>query len=189
MGRGQISCAECRRSAFEFILYMNMSSFWFRDFRLKIRCDKQIPCGSCIRRGCDAICPTGEYPVTDDLYSGSNAGVGNLLGGQGTRRFILADTEHLHQKISKMSHRIRHLEDALEILQSTLTDEEHPLLSKEHLAIKFEGEAVIRNADDTEEPDVVEAMGTLSISESGASHYYGPSAGSEFLLVASGRLR
>ncbi|KAI5987122.1 hypothetical protein EDD15DRAFT_1512307 [Pisolithus albus] len=36
---GQISCAECRR--------------------LKIKCDKQIPCQSCQRRGCAALCPNG----------------------------------------------------------------------------------------------------------------------------------
>ncbi|THG95950.1 hypothetical protein EW145_g7873, partial [Phellinidium pouzarii] len=37
--RGVISCAECRR--------------------LKLKCDKKIPCSSCKRRGCQHICPTG----------------------------------------------------------------------------------------------------------------------------------
>ncbi|KAH9940787.1 uncharacterized protein BXZ73DRAFT_88507 [Epithele typhae] len=37
--RGEISCAECRR--------------------LKLKCDKKIPCGSCVRRGCTSICPNG----------------------------------------------------------------------------------------------------------------------------------
>lgn len=28
--------------------------------RLKLRCDRAIPCGSCVKRGCAAICPDGE---------------------------------------------------------------------------------------------------------------------------------
>ncbi|KZP20101.1 hypothetical protein FIBSPDRAFT_790059 [Athelia psychrophila] len=39
--RGEISCAECRRS--------------------KLKCDKRIPCGSCARRGCSNICPNGIF--------------------------------------------------------------------------------------------------------------------------------
>ena len=27
--------------------------------RLKLKCDKKIPCGSCVRRGCTSICPNG----------------------------------------------------------------------------------------------------------------------------------
>lgn len=27
--------------------------------RMKIRCDKNIPCGSCVKRGCAVICPSG----------------------------------------------------------------------------------------------------------------------------------
>ncbi|KZP20102.1 hypothetical protein FIBSPDRAFT_1045158 [Athelia psychrophila] len=39
--RGEVSCAECRRS--------------------KLKCDKRIPCGSCTRRGCSNICPNGIF--------------------------------------------------------------------------------------------------------------------------------
>ena len=28
--------------------------------RLKLKCDKKVPCGSCVRRGCTTICPNGE---------------------------------------------------------------------------------------------------------------------------------
>ena len=38
--RGAISCAECRR--------------------LKLKCDKTVPCSSCKRRGCASICPNGS---------------------------------------------------------------------------------------------------------------------------------
>lgn len=95
--RGALSCAECRR--------------------LKLKCDKTVPCSSCKRRGCSAICPNGS-----------------LITGQGTR-FVLADTEKLHQKIAHMSDRIRQLEDALAILQSTVSKEPHPLLDRELLKL------------------------------------------------------
>ncbi|KAH9044221.1 hypothetical protein EDB84DRAFT_1470079, partial [Lactarius hengduanensis] len=37
-----LSCAECRR--------------------LKLRCSRVFPCASCVKKGCAAICPKGEYP-------------------------------------------------------------------------------------------------------------------------------
>ena len=57
-------------------------------------------------------------------------------------RFILADTEQLHRKISEMSHRIRQLEDALAILQVTISTERHPLLRDDLLKIKFGAEVL-----------------------------------------------
>ncbi|KAI0761926.1 hypothetical protein BD413DRAFT_219631 [Trametes elegans] len=63
--------------------------------RLKLKCDRVFPCQSCCKRGCAEICPDGA-----------------LTGGKGSR-FILANTEQLHDKIKAMSSRIRELEDAL----------------------------------------------------------------------------
>ncbi|KAH9479083.1 putative transcriptional regulatory protein C1F7.11c [Psilocybe cubensis] len=145
---GELSCAECRR--------------------LKLRCDKKLPCGSCFRRGCESICPLGI-----------------LAAGQGTR-FILADTQQLHDKIYEMSNRIRQLEDALAILQSTVTDQRHPLLSDELLRIKFGSEAInarkasADNADeDNSTAKSIDALGTLTLGSSGEVQYFGGSAGSE----------
>ncbi|KAF9563813.1 hypothetical protein CPC08DRAFT_705725 [Agrocybe pediades] len=160
--RGALSCAECRR--------------------LKLKCDKTVPCSSCKRRGCSAICPNGS-----------------LITGQGTR-FVLADTEALHQKIGQMSDRIRQLEDALAILQSTLTGpngDPHPLLHRDLLKIKSsidlhsasdaatEGKAA-RDGKEEEEGDAeqyIDAFGTLAIRDDGAATFYGRSAGSESLLI------
>ncbi|KAF9441787.1 hypothetical protein P691DRAFT_622467, partial [Macrolepiota fuliginosa MF-IS2] len=50
-------------------------------------------------------------------------------------RFVLADTKKLHQKIGQMSDRIQQLEDAVAILQSTLSNEPHPLLTRDLLRI------------------------------------------------------
>ncbi|KAF7292801.1 Fungal-trans domain-containing protein [Mycena indigotica] len=157
--RGALSCAECRR--------------------LKLKCDKTVPCSSCKRRGCSAICPNGS-----------------LITGQGTR-FVLADTEKLHHKIATMSDRIRHLEDALAVLQSTVTPEPHPLLTRELLKIKssIELHAAIDDVDadisnpipEGEQPenveDYIDAFGTLAIREDGAATFYGRSAGHESLLA------
>ncbi|KAJ6564638.1 fungal-specific transcription factor domain-containing protein [Mycena capillaripes] len=162
---GEVSCAECRR--------------------LKIKCDKQIPCQSCVRRGCSALCPNGA-----------------LATGQGTR-FVLAATEHLHRKIARMSERIRMLEDALTTLHASKGGADgpaHPLL--------VDGEDFSLGADDTPtrrmnetwevldgapedktpgapNPDVIDAFGTLSISDHGISRFFGPTGGSESLLIAN----
>ncbi|KAF8624946.1 hypothetical protein AX17_006972 [Amanita inopinata Kibby_2008] len=152
--RGELSCAECRR--------------------LKLRCDKKVPCGSCCRRGCESICPCGI-----------------LSAGQGTR-FILADTEQLHSKIAEMSHRIRQLEDALAIFQSTVSDERHPLLTDELVKIKFGAEALsprtrrtkVEDEDDEDKTQQsIDAIGTLTLNESGDVKYFGQSAGSETLMA------
>ncbi|RPD60567.1 hypothetical protein L226DRAFT_612121 [Lentinus tigrinus ALCF2SS1-7] len=155
--RGAISCAECRR--------------------LKLKCDKTVPCSSCKRRGCASICPNGS-----------------LTTGQGTR-FILADTDRLHRKIAEMSDRIRQLEDGLAILQSSVTRELHPLLAPDLLKIKSglelhaAAEGILpelakeREAEPEEEAPYIDAFGTLAVRDDGAATFYGRSAGSESLLL------
>ncbi|KAF7986118.1 hypothetical protein HWV62_41559 [Athelia sp. TMB] len=73
-----------------------------------------------------------------------------------------------------MSQRIRQLEDALAILQSTVSTDPHPLLVDVlHSA----------NSSPVKQPDflaeTMDAFGTLTIGDSGESKYFGPSAGSE----------
>ncbi|EIN14557.1 hypothetical protein PUNSTDRAFT_30245, partial [Punctularia strigosozonata HHB-11173 SS5] len=147
--RGAISCAECRR--------------------LKLKCDKSVPCGSCRRRGCESICP--KY--TDRA-----------------RSFVLADTDRLHKKMADMSERIRQLEDALSIAQSSLSHEPHPLLSADKMKIKsnLEMHAAVNedndagfgpNGQNESDTDYIDAFGTLAVHEDGGSTFYGRSAGSE----------
>ncbi|KZP01998.1 hypothetical protein FIBSPDRAFT_809075, partial [Athelia psychrophila] len=88
--RGELSCAECKR--------------------LKSKCDKKLPCGACVRRGCQTLCPHGSLSTTS-----------------GTR-YDPPDTEGLLRQISEMSHRIHLLEDALALLQSSISSEKHYLL-------------------------------------------------------------
>jgi|ERR1700722_10414811 len=51
-------------------------------------------------------------------------------------RFVLANTEVLHEKIQELSNRVRQLEDALADAHSLLSPERHPLLTDELLLIK-----------------------------------------------------
>ncbi|KIY49731.1 hypothetical protein FISHEDRAFT_7362, partial [Fistulina hepatica ATCC 64428] len=179
--RGALSCAECRR--------------------LKLKCDKIVPCSrrvpvlrflACVcnsckttldlnevlqRRGCSAICPNGS-----------------LITGQGTR-FVLADTEKLHQKIAQMSDRIRQLEDALAIAQSTISKDPHPLLKRELLKIKsslelhsaIEVGELESSLDAKEETDeALDAFGFMALHDDGATTFYGRSAGSENESVKAG---
>lgn len=96
-------------------------------------------------------------------------------------RFVLADTEQLHRKITEMGRRIRELEDALALLQAGISNEPHPLLTQDLLSIKHGPE--IRNQEDEVNQgsgvETLDALGTLHISEGGEATYFGRSAGSE----------
>ncbi len=51
-------------------------------------------------------------------------------------RFILANTEQLHERITLLSDRVRQLEDGLQTLQASCSNEQHPLLAPDLLRIK-----------------------------------------------------
>ncbi|KZP21364.1 hypothetical protein FIBSPDRAFT_740823, partial [Athelia psychrophila] len=137
--RGEISCAECRRS--------------------KLKCDKQIPCGTCARRGCSSICPNGIFTP-----------------GQTARSFS-PDTDHLYRKIFEMGQRIRQLEDALAILQSNISTEPHALLAEHSTSVK--SYTNIPSAPKEEIEETLNSFGTLTIGDSGEHKYFGASAGAE----------
>ncbi|KAG6864280.1 hypothetical protein C0991_010850 [Blastosporella zonata] len=110
---------------------------------------------------------------------------------EGTR-FVLADTEKLHQKIAAMSDRIRQLEDGLAILQSAQTRDTHPLFQRDLLKTKSiielhaagEGEEGLQpKEEDAKEGQTIDAFGTLAIRDDGAATFYGRSAGQESLLI------
>ncbi|THU97620.1 hypothetical protein K435DRAFT_819108 [Dendrothele bispora CBS 962.96] len=135
----EIACAECRR--------------------LKIKCDRSIPCGTCIKRGCQSLCPNGTIPP-----------------GEGSR-FVLAATEHLQGKMAKLEARMHALEDALAIAQTEESDVPHPLLlsGKE---VKEEPVAALQTV--TEDADaeaegasnLADALGTLYIDKEGFSRFF-----------------
>ncbi|KAI5121634.1 hypothetical protein M0805_001163 [Coniferiporia weirii] len=147
--RGEIACVECQR--------------------LKLKCDRKVPCASCIRRNRAAMCPNGH-----------------AWSDQETRS-LLSDTAQLHRKLSEMSQRIRQLEDALEISHSANSSNSHPLLREELLAIKRctvpRAPTVPEAETEGPEGDYVEAMGTMSISDRGVSRFIGRSGGGESLML------
>ncbi|KAG5715994.1 hypothetical protein E4T56_gene2317 [Termitomyces sp. T112] len=137
--------------------------------RLKLKCSRNFPCTNCVKKGCSAICPEGS-----------------LTTGKGNR-FVLANTEVLHEKINQLSNRVRSLEDALahsHALHSTFT---HPLLTEELLQIKrpLERERLdLPNGKDEKGDlnDNIDSMGSLSISHGGRSTFFGQTANSWYLL-------
>ena len=94
---------------------------------------------------------------------------------------MLASTQELHEKISELASRVRQLEDALAIIQSSISPEPHPLLRDELLGIKFGLEHNIVNEIATLAPktDLIDAFGTLTMTGTGEARFYGRSAGSE----------
>ncbi|KIM31058.1 hypothetical protein M408DRAFT_275255 [Serendipita vermifera MAFF 305830] len=135
--------------------------------RLKLKCDKQQPCGACVRRGCPDICPDGQ-----------------LVAGKGTR-FILSNTKNLHDEIAKLRGRVRELEEALSTLQWKITPQPHPLLKEslrlvseklEPLEKDFKSELV------EEDESLIDTFGSLTIDHKGQTTWHGPHVGSEFLI-------
>ncbi|KLO13295.1 hypothetical protein SCHPADRAFT_904359 [Schizopora paradoxa] len=134
--------------------------------RLKLRCDRKFPCSACIKRGCSQICPDGS-----------------LTTGKGNR-FVLANTEALHEKIEELSHRVRALEDALGVAHKAISSERHPLLSDELMRIKnpLERDVIAEPPRVQDEEDTIDAVGSLSISHTGRANFYGQTANAWYLL-------
>ncbi|KAG6335793.1 hypothetical protein ID866_3289 [Astraeus odoratus] len=97
------------------------------------------------------------------------------------RRFVLAATEHLHRQITRMSERIRQLEDALGELHSRHSTELHPLLRPDLIGATVRGDGPDSTDNPTSSvhpPELLEALGTLSIAEGETPRFFGPTAGS-----------
>ncbi|KAK0205495.1 hypothetical protein DFS33DRAFT_1328864 [Desarmillaria ectypa] len=148
--RGEIACAECRR--------------------LKIRCDRMVPCSTCLKRGCASLCPNGTVPP-----------------GQGSR-FVLAATEHLQSTLQKLEDRMHSLEDAIAIVYGANSDTPHPLLVKckdeevEEEPSNLKSVKEEAEEKDGDSPALLDALGTLYIDNDGWNRFFGPSGGSESLL-------
>jgi hypothetical protein len=81
-------------------------------------------------------------------------------------RFVLANTESLHEKINQLSNRVRQLEDALAQSHALNSNFSHPLLSEELLQIKrpLERERVDIPPAKEEKPEIndnIDSLGSL----------------------------
>ena len=106
---------------------------------------------------------------------------------------MLASTQELHEKISQLANRVRELEDALRSSHAQHTSDVHPLLTEELLQIKAplqrelpnKNGALVTLKEEETNPDIVDAFGSLSISISGRTKYYGHIANSYVKLFPS----
>lgn len=89
-------------------------------------------------------------------------------------RFELANAEKLHNKVIQMSKRIRQLEDALQIAQSSVSSSPHPVLSEEYLVINTDIDAP-EKTESADQENVFTSFGTLTINEGGSSQFVGRS--------------
>ncbi|KAL1758106.1 hypothetical protein FB107DRAFT_259153 [Schizophyllum commune] len=133
--------------------------------RLKIKCSKT-------RRGCAPLCPNGS-----------------LATGQGTR-FVFEATEHLHQHVAQLKRRIQSLEQALASLQQERSSDPHPLLAEATDLDCGDADAGdpspdLANMEDLHDKEALpmDLVGTLVVADEGVTRFYGPTGGSESLLM------
>ncbi|THH32374.1 hypothetical protein EUX98_g1823 [Antrodiella citrinella] len=132
--------------------------------------DDYMPIVRCVKKGCAAICPDGS-----------------LTTGKGNR-FVLANTEVLHDKITLLAGRVRELEDALQEAHADRSKDTHPLLAPELLQIKRPLERESSDPPKEVEVDPAEAIDNFylvrvrSISESGHTNFFGTTANAWYLL-------
>ncbi|CAG7848089.1 SubName: Full=Uncharacterized protein {ECO:0000313/EMBL:CCA77721.1}, partial [Serendipita indica DSM 11827] len=135
---------------------------------LRLKCDRVVPCNSCVRRGCPQICPDGT-----------------LTPGKGSR-FILNNTKELHEEIEALRTRVRQLEGALAELQAQLTPEPHPLLQKSlNMVSTALGPAESHSGkenSEAEDESLIDTFGRLNLEPNGQTIWYGPQAGSRFYI-------
>lgn len=118
---------------------------------------------------------------------------GTMPPGKGSR-FVGVAEEYLRHKAAKLEERMRSLEEALAILQVNTSTQPHPLLTK----IWSNEEADIGTGVDTTPTTgesnlhgLIDAIGSLHVDgdpESGTTSFFGPSGGSESLLLAEKRV-
>ena len=85
-----------------------------------------------------------------------------------------------------MAKRIKELEDALASLYELGSTEPHPLLQNKSLSIKdLQGlEESSSSSEFSEELEVLDALGTMTIGDQGRSTYFGRSAGCEVSVTS-----
>lgn len=119
--------------------------------------------------------------VASDVYRRSSHTNSHPSSSRASR-FVLASTQDLHEKISELSNRVRELEDGLRASHNMHSTDTHPLLSEDLLRIKApiqrEGLSMIANGSPDEQGDVVDTFGSLAISDTGRTNYFGQATSS-----------
>lgn len=151
---GGQTCAECRR--------------------LKIRCDRKVPCEQCKRRGCASICPEGQLVPA---HGNGN----NRITGQ-----VPNNIDAIYRKLESFSQRIKELEEALQETHARVSTDTHPLLAPDLVRLTKEDEEMVTDDSSTGEGSGEEmialAFGSLINGPGGTTRYLGPSAASSWLF-------
>ncbi|PVG01376.1 hypothetical protein CPB86DRAFT_699318 [Serendipita vermifera] len=150
------TCAECRR--------------------LKIRCDRKVPCEQCKRRGCASICPEGQLVP-------AHANGNNRVIGQ-----VPANIDAIYQKLSSFQQRITELEEALQNTHGLVSEDVHPLLAPDLVRLTKEEEDPSNDkASDAghhqDEEMMTLSRGSIVKGPSDSSRYFGPGASTCALLT------
>ena len=95
--------------------------------------------------------------------------------------FVLAATDHLRQKITKLEARIHSLEDAIAIVHDS--NNPHPVLRS--LAAEEEEEDSILKpvAEEAEISALIDSLGMLHVDPQGAVRFFGPSGSVEVCII------
>jgi hypothetical protein len=174
----------------------------YLDDRLKLKCDGQGPCGSCVKRGVATLCPDGAIHylyVSSRIHSHPPGAQATGRGHQyvlvlsvfplplTALRSLWNSTTELRAKLAEFAERIQQLEDALRVAHAAISHGLHPLLSDELLRIKESAAAPTTEsmADDSSPSqasapsvELLDRFGSLSISLSGGSKHFGHAANS-----------
>ncbi|KAH9810851.1 fungal-specific transcription factor domain-containing protein [Melampsora americana] len=149
--RHRLSCAECRR--------------------LKLKCDRVWPCGSCTKRGCARICPEGTLQAKvrskdTSVLLAKISELENLLHQKD--QLLLAQESHQAQQLP---HRQVDQPTGTQFLNSTDFLPALPGIFSNGLS----------NVQDNALPSLIDVMGTLNLSGDGRARYLGSSASSAYL--------
>ena len=93
---------------------------------------------------------------------------------------MLAATEHLQQKLTKLESRMRALEDALAVTHGTCSDEPHPLLIRRHDFVDDDRAKSPSDESARSSPGLSEhVQGNLVVDSQGNTSFFGPTGASE----------
>lgn len=102
-------------------------------------------------------------------------------------RFVIAATDHLRNKITRLETRMRSLEDALAIMHTSESDRPHPLLVPTNSQDE-EVESILKPVPEEQtetfksQNGLKHSLGTLFLDPQGGSRFFGASGGSEVRL-------
>ncbi|KAK7686373.1 hypothetical protein QCA50_010597 [Cerrena zonata] len=123
--------------------------------RSKLKCDRGVPCQACVRRGCAKICPDGTLAATK----------GNKV--------LQAKAQKLGEQVQTLTAKVKELEAALSNAQRATASSSHPSTSNMSEGLDREPDGQVGR--------LAESVGSMAISEEGATKYHGSTSSSEYL--------